>query len=379
LKEVRTINGSSTEQSDKKIKPTAGWFWVIPFEDGSVSVGVVLDLDLYPPDWSKTAEQEWNEIIERYPTIKTHFEGLVRKRVFLRTGRIQLSSSTILGDRFILTPHAACFVDPLFSSGMSLTARFALRFVPVAKQMMAMAEGPNVAAQWRSMLQPLEDRFFKETALVDKLVNGAFNASHHLAVYRQFLRLWVLASVQTFNFARRFEPDYVSVYSSYDETNVDLIDRAWEITRNFATNMRTPHAVVSDEYIMSVASQVKELADDRTRWLNKQFFFDVLPCADVVPDRPIVLPGGAASDYHISFLTGDGFRPFLFVMMVATVMTFYLRYAVAKLFRHKRAADLDGALKFYQKAPKATTVTPFEMVKLALQRLRSGNQQPTPQ
>ncbi|MGH8604318.1 MAG: NAD(P)/FAD-dependent oxidoreductase, partial [Gammaproteobacteria bacterium] len=85
------------------------------------SVGVNLDIDSYPIRPGVSAEQEFWEIIERYPSIADQLQRARAVRPFVSTGRTQFSSKQVVGTRFCLLPHAAEFVDPLYSTGLAIT------------------------------------------------------------------------------------------------------------------------------------------------------------------------------------------------------------------------------------------------------------------
>lgn len=104
-----------------------GWMWVIPFNNHPQSVnplcsiGINLDIDSYPIRPGIPAEQEFWEIIESYPSIAAQLRHARAVRPFVSTGRTQFSSKQIVGTRFCLLPHAAEFVDPLYSTGLAIT------------------------------------------------------------------------------------------------------------------------------------------------------------------------------------------------------------------------------------------------------------------
>lgn len=100
-----------------------GWFWVIPFNNNPlstnpiVSVGLTIDPRRYPkPETS--AEQEFNEFLQRYPSVAEQFKDAKAVRPWVSTGRLQYSSRKTTGYRYCLMSHASGFVDPLFSRGM---------------------------------------------------------------------------------------------------------------------------------------------------------------------------------------------------------------------------------------------------------------------
>jgi tetracycline 7-halogenase / FADH2 O2-dependent halogenase len=104
-----------------------GWIWVIPFDNhpqsvnSLCSIGINLDIDLHPIRPEVSAEQEFWEIIESYPSIAAQLRRARAIRPFVSTGRTQFSSKQIVGTRFCLLPHAAEFVDPLYSTGLAIT------------------------------------------------------------------------------------------------------------------------------------------------------------------------------------------------------------------------------------------------------------------
>ncbi|HWO21031.1 MAG TPA: NAD(P)/FAD-dependent oxidoreductase [Kofleriaceae bacterium] len=170
-----------------------GWIWGIRFDSGVMSVGITLDRDVWPLDESISPEDELRAIIDRYPTIKAVLGEMKPIRPIIRTGRvhggtdrIQFAVHSILGNRFILSPHAAGFIDPLFSTGILLTGGFLNRFVPLAAK--AVTDG-----DWsRARFQPLEDIFLREIEMVDKVVGGMFRSWRYgHATFAHYWRLWL--------------------------------------------------------------------------------------------------------------------------------------------------------------------------------------------
>ncbi len=170
-----------------------GWIWGIRFDSGVVSVGITLDREVWPLDESISPEDEMRTIIDRYPTVKAVLGEMVPIRPIIRTGRvhggtdrIQFACSSILGERFILTPHAAGFIDPLFSTGILLTGAFLNRFVPLAGK--AVADGDWSMERFR----PLETVFMREIEMVDKVVGGMFRSWRYgHATFAHYWRLWL--------------------------------------------------------------------------------------------------------------------------------------------------------------------------------------------
>lgn len=104
-----------------------GWFWIIPFDNykdsknPACSVGLTFDERLYPKPKDMTPDQEFNHYLDMYPAVKRQFEGAKRIREWVSTDRLQYSSKRTIGARWCLMSHAAGFIDPLYSRGLSNT------------------------------------------------------------------------------------------------------------------------------------------------------------------------------------------------------------------------------------------------------------------
>ena len=210
-----------------------GWIWSIRFDNEVTSVGITLDRERWPLDESVTPEAEVQQIIERYPTVKAVLGEAKAIRPVIRTGvvhggseRIQFLAKSIVGDRYVLTPHAAGFVDPLFSTGLLLTASFIARFVPRA--LAAKADGDWSAERFR----PLEPIFFRELHCIDKIVGGMFRAwKHDHVVFAHYWRLWIYAG-QLMYLTRIMVPQEdcdIGLYCAGVPTGEKLIDRMNQI------------------------------------------------------------------------------------------------------------------------------------------------------
>jgi halogenation protein CepH len=97
-----------------------GWFWFIPLHDGTTSVGAVVDARRFAGAAGENVEKLYADLIARC--------GPVAQR--LRQGRLvspvrvvrdySYSSKKFYGQRYLLAGDAACFIDPVFSTGVHL-------------------------------------------------------------------------------------------------------------------------------------------------------------------------------------------------------------------------------------------------------------------
>ena len=98
----------------------AGWFWLIPISKELTSVGVVLPKTLYRRLANGSAEETLNSTIADTPMV----DGLMREARREWPVRVEkdfsYSASAYAGDRWILAGDAGSFLDPVFSTGVSI-------------------------------------------------------------------------------------------------------------------------------------------------------------------------------------------------------------------------------------------------------------------
>jgi flavin-dependent dehydrogenase len=95
----------------------SGWFWLIPFADGTTSVGVVLDVARYE-GISGGVDAQFDAAIEATPEAARQLAAA--RRLFPATAvqNFSFKVSRTHGDGFAMVGDAAGFLDPIFSSGI---------------------------------------------------------------------------------------------------------------------------------------------------------------------------------------------------------------------------------------------------------------------
>lgn len=174
-----------------------GWMWVIPFDNGLTSLGVVLDCDAYPLDPSVPAEQEFDQWMRRFPTVERQLGKRQLKSRLIRSDRIQVRMTGSTGPGIVLGPNTLGFVDPLFSTGFNLVQAYAQRFVPRVVEMLA---DPNYNPTTSlTVLEPVGDALFAELELVDCVVDAVIKSFRNYDVFKQAWRTWAMTSVLQFH------------------------------------------------------------------------------------------------------------------------------------------------------------------------------------
>lgn len=171
-----------------------GWIWVIPFNNHPLStndlcsVGLTLDLAKHPQPDGPPEEEFWN-IVRRYPSVARHFEHARPIRPWTGTGRLQYSSTSLTGDRYCLLPHAAAFVDPLFSSGLAVTM---CAINSIASRLIAAHRDGDYSGERFRYVDTWTQRLYE---YYDRLVSGAYVAFRDFALWNAWHRLWMMGSL----------------------------------------------------------------------------------------------------------------------------------------------------------------------------------------
>jgi len=101
------------------LKIERGWVWQIPITDQITSVGVVADKSVYRES-HKNLEEYFNTHVFSNPDLEKAMHNARRINEFKTEGDYSYSLSKFVGDGFICIGDAARFVDPIFSSGVSV-------------------------------------------------------------------------------------------------------------------------------------------------------------------------------------------------------------------------------------------------------------------
>lgn len=97
------------------------WIWVIPFSNGNTSVGYVGSPDFFDK-YAGTPEEQFRALIQAQPELATRFgdsDMLWEPRTLQSWSA---TTDTFYGNGFVLTGNVTEFLDPVFSSGVTLAS-----------------------------------------------------------------------------------------------------------------------------------------------------------------------------------------------------------------------------------------------------------------
>lgn len=119
----RTAVAVNKEQADyifvHFLPVTDTWVWQIPITDTVTSIGVVTQKEHFKASKEDIEGFFW-ECVGSRPELKQALENSERVRPFKTEGDYSYAMKQIVGDQWALIGDAARFVDPIFSSGVSV-------------------------------------------------------------------------------------------------------------------------------------------------------------------------------------------------------------------------------------------------------------------
>jgi FADH2 O2-dependent halogenase len=109
------------------------WLWIIPLSENHTSIGLVRDNNFVSVPFGDP-QAYFDQFIAKYPTLSKIFENTTRIRPWVVSERMQYSTKTSIGKRFVLTPNTAGFIDPLLSTGLALNISAIERLLDLIKK-----------------------------------------------------------------------------------------------------------------------------------------------------------------------------------------------------------------------------------------------------
>ncbi len=112
-----------------------GWFWMIPFKDGSMSVGAVC-WPHYLNSRKANVEQFLWDTIALCPPVANRMKEAKLKTPVTATGNFCYSASHMAGNGYLIVGDAFAFIDPIFSSGVLLGMAGGLRGAKIVNEVL---------------------------------------------------------------------------------------------------------------------------------------------------------------------------------------------------------------------------------------------------
>jgi tetracycline 7-halogenase / FADH2 O2-dependent halogenase len=224
-----------------------GWMFVLRFNNGLVSAGPVLDFERRRSDEKLSPEAEWDVLLNHYPSLKEQFAAARAVRPFVRTGRLQRRARRAVGPGWALLPHAAYFLDPLFSAGNAHTLFGVERLGRLFKEHWGR---PSLEAE----LAEYERMLFREVAFLDRLIHGCYIAFGRLGLLSTYTMYYFAAAIHSEDRRRQgvAGPDDEFLFSHDPAFRAAL----WRAHDTLGRLVREPAGQSETEFLQQTASDI---------------------------------------------------------------------------------------------------------------------------
>jgi flavin-dependent dehydrogenase len=185
------------------------WIWNIPFSDGTTSVGIVCTEEFFQ-SFKMSDEEFWNHIIYTYPPTAARYKNSKRTVEVGSLSGYSAAVTKLFGKNYILTGNASEFLDPVFSSGVTLALESASKAAELTAREL---KGETIDYQ---------------VEYEDYMMMG-------INVFREYVNAWYDGRLQAIFFSDLKTPELtkkiVSVLSGYvwDESNPLVTDAAFAL------------------------------------------------------------------------------------------------------------------------------------------------------
>jgi len=163
-----------------------GWMFVLPFNNGVTSAGFLLDTRQYPLDSNVSPEEEWAQLLRRYPAIGEQFARTELTSLcgpLRRTPRLQRRARQMVGPGWAMFPLTAYALDALNSTGNAHTLTGIERLIPIFERRLPPGEQLEALRDYERIVN-------SEIDLLDEFVAGCYSAFRHFPLFASFVMFY---------------------------------------------------------------------------------------------------------------------------------------------------------------------------------------------
>jgi len=189
------------------------WIWNIPFSDGTTSVGVVCTED-YFESFGMTDEEFWEHIINITDYTRERYKNATRTVDVGSLSGYSVAVTKLFDKNYILTGNASEFLDPVFSSGVTLALESGAKSAEL------------VARELRGKTVDYKEEY------EEYMMMG-------INVFRDYVNTWYDGSLQTILFSDKKNPEItkkiVSILSGYvwDKNNSFVTSSSYALEKTY--------------------------------------------------------------------------------------------------------------------------------------------------
>lgn len=169
-----------------------GWIWMLRFNNGRLSAGILFDESNNAVDLSGSSSEKWDSVIRKYPSLQNLFS---RDRIadppnrFMETDRLQRRLDRVYGNGWIALPHTVGFVDPLHSTGIAHTLSGVEAILKLFGKKLNHKEKVKG-------LKKYQENTFNELNIIDLLVSICYKSRTNFELFTACTMLYFIASIR---------------------------------------------------------------------------------------------------------------------------------------------------------------------------------------
>jgi len=160
------------------------WAWVIPIGEGITSIGFIGNPDFFEQYSNEYDKNRFEQLLHTHHLLKENYTDNLE---FVFTPRIikgySVGVKQMYGDRFVLVGNSTEFLDPIFSSGVTLATETGAKAGELLSRQL---DGENI--DW-------------ETEYTNYIQYG-------INVFRTYVKEWYTGNLQTIFFATKKDPSF---------------------------------------------------------------------------------------------------------------------------------------------------------------------------
>lgn len=164
-----------------------GWVWVLHFNNGVTSAGVVAVDGLADELQLRDGSEAWERLLTRIPALRRQFAESKSVQPFRYLARVGFRSAVIAKDNWALLPSAAGFVDPLLSTGFPLTLLGIGRLAEALEQ-------SRGSKDFRARLDSYAANTNDDLAATSRLIAALYATMNNFPVFTAISRLYFAAA-----------------------------------------------------------------------------------------------------------------------------------------------------------------------------------------
>ncbi len=186
-----------------------GWIWVLQFNNGVTSGGVAATSEAAERLQLSEGEDAWLRLLGLIPKLQEQFAKAKATRPFTHVPHLSFRSASVSGNRWVLLPSAAGFVDPLLSTGFALTLLGVSRLAEIIEQHWG-------SEDFNSKVRGAASRSEGELLAAGRLIGSLYASMNDFPVFVSLSLLYFTAVIFSETARRLGKPEMAASFLLHD-------------------------------------------------------------------------------------------------------------------------------------------------------------------